>query len=120
MSRSSTYSNDSISRLPPCRAADPTIEAMMMPCPPEAAKPSKCLRLSLPRTYADIVSCMKCEKGCRDWRNFAVFFEDDVDGTKTAEEYAQEKRASFEKRCAQLNSFSSDDNGKTSVDMVAL
>ncbi|KAK3112208.1 hypothetical protein LTR53_011772 [Teratosphaeriaceae sp. CCFEE 6253] len=109
-SRSSTSSNDSISKLAPCsRVSDPLIDAMMMPVPTEA-KPSRCRRLSLPKTYSDIVETMKCEKGCRDWRNFAVFHDDEIDMKKSAVEYAKRKAADYERKARESNSFSSGDD----------
>ncbi|KAK4551949.1 hypothetical protein LTR86_010741 [Recurvomyces mirabilis] len=97
-SKSSSISNDSISRLPPCsRLSDPSVDAMMMPLPPDP-RPSRCLRLSNPKTYGDIVSSMKCEKGCRDWRNFAVFHDDDVDMTKSADDIAKKVAAAYERK----------------------
>ena len=106
-SRSSTFSNESISKLPPCsRVSDPEIEAMMMPVPPEA-KPSKCLRLSQPRVYSGIVYGMKCEKGCRNWKEFAVFEDDEIDMTKSAVECARQHAARFAKKVRELDSMSS-------------
>ncbi|KAK3112682.1 hypothetical protein LTR53_010800 [Teratosphaeriaceae sp. CCFEE 6253] len=114
-SRSSTSSNDSISKLAPCsRVSDPLIDAMMMPVPTEA-KPSRCLRLSLPKTYSDIVETMKCEKGCRDWRNFAVFHDDEIDMKKSAVEYAKRKAADYERKARESNSFSCGDSRSTSL-----
>ncbi|KAK0780974.1 hypothetical protein LTR02_001260 [Friedmanniomyces endolithicus] len=110
-SRSSTYSNESISKLPPCSGvSDPQIEAMMMPVPPEA-KASRCLRLSMPKTYSDIVDTMRSEKGCRDWRNFAVFYDDEVDMRKSAVECARRRAETFGRKARGLASFSSGDDG---------
>ncbi|TKA71020.1 hypothetical protein B0A55_06021 [Friedmanniomyces simplex] len=109
---SSTYSNESISRLPPCSGvSDPQIEAMMMPVPPET-RPSRCLRLSLPKTYSDIVEGMKCEKGCRDWRNFAVFYDDEVDMRKSVLECGRRRAVGYERKARGLSSFSSGDDGE--------
>ncbi|KAK0268641.1 hypothetical protein LTR35_015376 [Friedmanniomyces endolithicus] len=109
-SRSSTYSNESISRLPRCSGvSDPQIEAMMMPVPPEV-KASRCLRLSMPKTYSDIVDDMRIQKGCRDWRSFAVFYDDEVDMRKSAVECATRRAATFELKARNLASFSSGDD----------
>jgi hypothetical protein len=62
----------------------------MMPVPQDP-RPSKCLRVSYPRIYGDIVSDMKVAKGCRDWRNFAVFEDDDVDMNVSADHYGKKK-----------------------------
>lgn len=114
---SSTASNDSISRLPPCdRSSYPKIEAMMMPVPPEP-RASRCLRLSHPKTYSNIVEGMKASKGCRDWRNFAVFHPDEVDETCSAGEVARKRAADYERRLRHLNSFSSDGDS-FGVDMI--
>ncbi|WPH01004.1 Hypothetical protein R9X50_00383800 [Acrodontium crateriforme] len=105
-SRSSTTSNESISRLPPCPGlADPKVEAMMMPVPLEA-RPSRCLRLSQPRTYSDIIDSMKQTKGCRDWRSFAVFHNDDVD-EMTVEEHARKRAEAHARKMRKLNSQTS-------------
>jgi hypothetical protein len=88
----------------------------MMPVPAEG-RPSRCLRLSNPKTYSDIVSSMKCEKGCRDWRNFAVFYDDDVDEKKSADEIARKVAADYERKCRILESFSSEEGSKKSVEV---
>lgn len=88
-SRCSTASNASISRLPPCKGmGDPKIESLMMALP-EEPRPSKCMRLSRPKHYSDIVQSMKDSKGCRDWKNFPVFHDLEVDMSKSAEDYAR-------------------------------
>nr|POF16388.1 hypothetical protein CFP56_23906 [Quercus suber] len=116
-SRSSTTSNDSISKLPPRdRSSDRRIEAMMMPLP-EDARASRCLRLSHPRIYSNIIEGMKVSQGCRDWRNFAVFHADDVDETCSADEVARKRAADYERKVRQLNSFSSDGDS-FGVDMI--
>lgn len=61
--------------------------------------------MSHPRLYASIVKEMKVEKGCRDWRNFAVFPEDDVDERYTAEELARKKAQEYQKKLKILDSF---------------
>lgn len=76
----------------------------MMPLPPDP-RPSRCLRLSHPRIYGNIVADMKETKGCRDWRNFAVFESDDVDMNVSADDYAKRKAADYEKRVSMLASF---------------
>ena len=58
--------------------------------------------------YASIVKEMKTEKGCRDWRNFAVFPEDDVDERYTAEELARKKAQEHQKKMKMLDSFTLD------------
>ncbi|KAK5133940.1 hypothetical protein LTR08_007060 [Meristemomyces frigidus] len=79
ISETSTNSNESISKLPQCKGLGcPKIEAMMMAVPTEA-KPSMCLRISHPRTYAHIIADMRTAKGCRDWKSFATFEANDVD-----------------------------------------
>ncbi|CZT24714.1 uncharacterized protein RCC_10442 [Ramularia collo-cygni] len=92
VSRCSTASNASISRLPPCKGmGDPKIESLMMALP-EEPRPSKCMRLSRPGVYSDIVQSMKENKGCRDWKNFPVFYDLEVDMSKSAEDYARAVR----------------------------
>nr|POE82267.1 protein-lysine n-methyltransferase efm6 [Quercus suber] len=114
---SSTISNDSISKLPPCdRSSDRKIEAMMMPVPQDA-RASRCLRLSHPRIYSNIIEGMKVSQGCRDWRSFAVFHADDVDETCSAEEVARKRASDYERKARQLNSFSSRDDS-FGVDMI--
>lgn len=81
---------------------------MMMPSPPDTRNPQRCLRMSHPRLYASIVKEMKTEKGCRDWRNFAVFPEDDVDERYTAEELARKKAQEYQKKLKMLDSFTLD------------
>lgn len=121
ISSSSSKSIDSISRLPPCkRTSDPKIEAMMMPLPHDP-RPSRCLRLSHPKIYSNLVSDMKSSKGCRDWKNFPVFYNDDIDINTSADEFARKKALDYERKLRQLNaSFSS--GGETdrsiSVDMI--
>ena len=120
ISTTSTCSNDSISRLPPCRtSSDPKVEAMMMPLPHDA-RPSSCLRLSHPRLYGNLVSDMKSSKGCRDWRNFAVFYDDDVDMSTTADEAARKKAIEYQRQLRAINcSFeSSPRSDLSSVDMI--
>lgn len=104
----STTSNASIGQLPRCsRASDPKIEAMMMPMPHDA-RPSRCLRISHPRIYGNLVADMKACKGCRDWRNFPVFGADDVDMNMSADEYARKKAIEYQRRVFTLgDSFDS-------------
>jgi len=117
-SRASTVSNNSISKLPPCkRVSDPTIEKMMMPVPPEP-RPSRCLRLSQPKTYSDIVDSMKARKGCRDWRSFDVFHADEIDMDVSAVETAKKRALDTQRRCRQFESFgSSGDSSDRSVEV---
>lgn len=70
---------------------------------PHDPRPSRCLRLSHPRIYSNIVSDMKSSKGCRDWKNFAVFYDDDVDMSTTADEAAKRKAIEYQKRLRELN-----------------
>lgn len=88
----------------------------MMPVPPEP-RPSRCLRLSQPKTYSAIVDSMKAQKGCRDWRNFAVFHADDVDMSMSAEDVARKRAADYQRKLRQLNSFSSGGDSDRSVDI---
>ena len=74
----------------------------MMPVPPEG-RPSRCLRLSQPKTYSDIVSSMKETRGCRDWRSFDVFYQDDVDGEISAIEVARRRAADCERKCRKFS-----------------
>ena len=120
-STSSSKSNDSISKLPPCkRASDPKIESMMMPVPTEKRQ-SRCLRLSHPKIYSALVYDMKTCKGCRDWKNFPVFYPDDVDDTMSAEEAAHKKALDYQRKLKQMEcSFASFDqtSRSISVDMI--
>ena len=113
LSTTSITSNDSIAKLPPCkRPSDPKVEAMMMPYPFEP-RPSKCLRLSHPKTYSALVSEMKYAKGCRDWRNFDVFYADEVDMSITADEAARQRAIEYQRKLRQLEcSFDSDTTGR--------
>jgi hypothetical protein len=61
--------------------------------------------MSHPRLYASIIKEMKVEKGCRDWRSFAVFPEDDVDERYTATELAHKKSQEHQKKMKMLDSF---------------
>lgn len=118
-STSSTISNDSISKLPPCiRTSDPKIEAMMMPVPIEG-RPSRCLRLSHPRMYSSLIFDMKQSRGCRTWKDFDVFYADDVDMNVSAVEQARKRAADHEKKWKQLSSFDSDEP-RRSIDDVDL
>jgi len=120
ISTASTSSNLSISKLPPChRLSDPRVEAMMMPLPRDP-RPSKCLRLSHPRVYGNLVTDMKASKGCRDWRNFPVFYDDDVDTSMSADEAARKKAIEYQRQWRQINSFESSPQSdrSVSVDMI--
>lgn len=86
--------------------SDPKIEAMMMPVP-EEPRASRCLRLSQPKTYSNIVDSMKASRGCRDWRNFQVFHNDEVDMSLSVDEVARRRAADFERKMRSLNSFDS-------------
>ena len=78
---------------------------MMMPSPPDTRNPQRCLRMSHPRLYASIIKEMKVEKGCRDWRNFAVFPDDEVDERFTAEELSLRKSQEHQKKLKMLDSY---------------
>ncbi|KAK4496320.1 hypothetical protein PRZ48_012300 [Zasmidium cellare] len=118
-SRCSTASNSSISKLPPCkRDSDAKIEAMMMPEPTEGNRPSRCLRMSHPKTYSNIVDSMKKTKGCRDWRNFQVFYNDEIDMTISANDVAKKRADDYERRLRELSSFGS--NGRDFAIVVIL
>lgn len=69
----------------------------MMPVPAEPS-PSRCLRLSQPRIYGDIVSSMKADRGCRDWRGFDVFHNDEIDDRLSAAEAAKLKSEQCERK----------------------
>lgn len=94
------------------------MEKKLMPVPDEQRQ-SRCLRFSHPRIYSDIVTDMRLQKGCRDWKNFAVFHDDDVDTRVSAEAYAKKRAADYEKRCKELASFSSSEGlGEDSIDTI--
>ena len=91
-----------------------------MPLPSDP-RGSRCLRLSHPKTYSALVYDMKASKGCRDWRNFAVFYQDDVDMSLSAEELGRKKALDYQRKLRQLNcSFSSGEetDRSISVDMI--
>lgn len=91
----------------------------MMPVPTEGERPSRCLRMSHPKTYSNIVDSMKKTKGCRDWRNFQVFYNDEVDMTISAVDVAQKRAADYERRLRELSSFgSSEQRHSLVVDMI--
>ncbi|EGP83112.1 uncharacterized protein MYCGRDRAFT_106356 [Zymoseptoria tritici IPO323] len=115
-SRCSTASNSSISKLPPCnRESNPKIEAMMMPVPAEP-RASRCLRLSQPKTYSNIVDSMKATRGCRDWRSFGVFYADEVDMSLPAEDVARRRAADCERKLRMLSLSSRE--GRPSIDEI--
>lgn len=92
----------------------------MMPVPAEG-RPSRCLRLSQPKTYSNIVDSMKAEKKCRDWRNFQVFHNDEVDLAISVDDVARRRAADFERRMRMLNSFDSIAEGaetRRSIDFI--
>lgn len=78
----------------------------MMPVPPEPC-PSRCLRMSQPRTYGAIIDGMKSEKGCRDWRSFAVFDSDEIDLRVSAVAVAQKRAADCEQKMLRLGKSAS-------------
>jgi hypothetical protein len=68
---------------------------------------------------------MKSCKGCRDWKNFAVFYDDDVDMSTTADEAARRKAIEYQKRLRELNcslaswpSSAPSSDRSTEVDMI--
>ena len=93
---------------------------MMMPVPPDG-RPSRCLRLSHPKIYGNLVSDMKHTMGCRDWRKFDVFYNDDIDMNTSAIEYAKRKALDYELRLNALArlSINGDADGLDGVDMIA-
>ncbi|KAF2769663.1 hypothetical protein EJ03DRAFT_271957 [Teratosphaeria nubilosa] len=116
----STVTNESISKLPPCkRLSEAQMDAMMMPVPDEP-RASRCLRLSHPKTYSGIVEGMKKAKGSRDWRNFAVFYDDEIDEGRSAIEEAQKRAREYERKWKQLQSFgeASQSTDSDIVDMI--
>ena len=117
-STSSTTSNESISKLPPCkRRSDAEIDALMMPVP-HNERPSRCLRLSHPKMYSSIVSDMKAARGCRNWKEFDVFYADDVDMNVSADEKARKTAADHARKMRMLDSFDSEQ--RRSIDEVDL
>ena len=92
----------------------------MMPYPHEP-RPSRCLRLSHPRIYSNLVYDMKSSKGCRDWKNFPVFDVDDVDMSMSADEAARKKALEYQRNLREINwSFESgpSSNRSMGVDMI--
>lgn len=116
---SSTRSNDSISKLPPCkRRSDAEIDALMMPVP-HNERPSRCLRISHPKMYSSLVNDMKaCRGGSRDWRAFDVFYDDDVDMNVSAVDRARKTAECHARKMRMLESFDSDT--RRSIDEVDL
>lgn len=88
-----------------------------MPSPPEE-RPSRCLRMSHPKTYSNIVDSMKKSKGCREWKAFPVFYNDEVDMSISALEVARKRAADYERKLRSLNSFGSDERESIGVDMI--
>lgn len=94
----------------PKRSSDAKIEALMMPVPPEP-RPSRCLRLSQPKTYSSIVDSMKKAKGCRDWKSFSCFPDDDIDNSTSAIVEAQKRRSMYAAKMRRMQaSYSSDES----------
>lgn len=87
---------------------------MMMPVP-EEVRVSRCLRLSQPKTYSNIVHSMKTERGSRDWKGFPVFFDDEVDMADSVEDRARRKTAEHARKMRAFSSFSDD---SIEVDMI--
>lgn len=118
ISTSSTTSNDSISRLPPCkRHSEAELHALMMPVP-HNERPSRCLRLSHPKMYSSLVSDMKASRGCRNWKDFDVFYADDVDMNVSAVDKARKTAADHARKMRMLDSF--DSETRRSIDAVDL
>lgn len=46
---------------------------------------------------------MKETRGCRDWRSFDVFYQDDVDGEISAIEVARRRAADCERKCRKFS-----------------
>lgn len=117
-STSSTHTNDSISKLPPCkRHSDAELDALMMPVP-HNERPSRCLRLSHPKMYSSLVSEMKATRGCRNWKDFDVFYTDDVDMNVSAIDRARKTAAHHASKMRMLDSF--DSETRRSIDEVDL
>lgn len=117
-STSSTTSNDSISKLPPCkRRSDAEIDALMMPVP-HNERPSRCLRLSHPRVYSSLVAEMKASRGCRNWKDFDVFYADDVDMRVSAVDKARKTAEMHARKMRGFDSF--DSETRRSIDEVDL
>ena len=77
------------------------------------------MRLSHPRIYSSLVYDMKASKKSREWREFPVFFDDDVDESTTADEAARKKAIEYQRKVRQLNSsFPWSDKTCTSHDTV--
>lgn len=75
--------------------------------------------MSHPKTYSNIVDSMKKTKGCRDWRNFQVFYNDEVDMTISAVDVAKKRADDYERRLQDLSSFgSSEPRQSLGVDMI--
>lgn len=89
----------------------------MMPVP-HCERPSNCLRLSHPKIYSSIVSEMKASRGCRNWKDFDVFYADDVDPNVSAVDRARKTAAAYERKLRMLESF--DSPPRRSIDDVDL
>jgi hypothetical protein len=50
---------------------------------------------------------MKETRGCRDWRSFGVFYNDEVDMSISAEDVARRRAADCERKMRKYNSCSS-------------
>lgn len=83
---------------------------------PEEKRVSRCLRLSHPKIYSGIVESMKQTKGCRDWRNFDVFHDQEVDMTISAVGLARRRVADFDRKYRMCSNSSDDDS--IEVDMI--
>lgn len=68
--------------------------------------------------YTEIVSEMKIAKGCRNWKDFPVFHDDDINEKVSADHYARKKAKDCEKKCQRFASFSSSEEFDPSMDMI--
>lgn len=91
-----------------------------MPVPPEHDRESRCLRMSRPGIYGDIVHSMKQSKGCRNWRDFDVFYKDEVDMALSADEVARKRARQYERNVRALDSFRETNESRRSIDDVDL
>lgn len=91
----------------------------MMPMPQEARQ-SRCLRMSHPKIYGDIVNEMKRERKSRAWKDFQVFHTDEVDMTISAVDMAAKKAAQYERMVRDLSSFGEGENRqfRRSIDAI--
>ena len=92
----------------------------MMPVP-HNERPSRCLRLSHPKMYSSLVSEMKaCRGGSRNWKDFDVFYADEVDMNVSAIERARKTAAEHARKMRVLDSFDEGEAPRRSIDEVDL